>query len=181
MFVINITVSSLLVKNTKQYINVSNLREKSLFRLSHHCSFTVCGVLQSCHKGPGAEGQTILAFIVPSLMDGDERSSIQNHSAEKYTWLLGWTVCIKKNIVTTSPICPSWLGFSYRKLQAGKVIKLMWWHLCRLLLRLYKPDLSHLPPYPLGSPRFGLFSGFPHWQHAHTHISLTCSLHTLLR
>lgn len=76
---------------------VTNLCEESRFRLPHHSSFTVCGVLKSRHKGPGAEGQAILAFVVPSLMDGDERSSIQNHSGVKYTWLTNCSVFIKNN------------------------------------------------------------------------------------
>ncbi len=67
--------------------SITHLCEESLFRLSHHSSFTVCSVLKSRHKGPRAEGQAILTFVVPRLMDGDERSSIQNHSGVKYRWV----------------------------------------------------------------------------------------------
>lgn len=66
-------------KNT----SMPNLFEKLLFWLPHHSSFRVGGILQPRYEGPGAEGQTIPRFVVPSLMDSNERSAIQNHSGEK--------------------------------------------------------------------------------------------------
>lgn len=70
---------------------VSDLCEESLLWLPHHSSFTVGGILESRHKGPGAEGQPVLLLVVSSLMNGNERSSVQNHSGERRFELLGCT------------------------------------------------------------------------------------------
>lgn len=75
--------------------SISNLCEKRLLWLPHHGGFTVCSIFKSRHEGPGAEGQTILTFVVPSLVDGNERSSIQNHSGDKCTRSPGSTAFIK--------------------------------------------------------------------------------------
>ena len=75
--------------------SISNLCEKRLLWLPHHSGFTVCSIFKSRHEGPGAEGQAILTFVVPSLVDGNERSSIQNHSGDKCTRSPGCIAFIK--------------------------------------------------------------------------------------
>lgn len=81
------------------------LSEESLLRLPHHCSFTISSELQSRHKGPGAESQTILTFVVPSLVDGDERSSVQNQSGQQHRrgcynkFLSGWVEQVTQRFI----------------------------------------------------------------------------------
>lgn len=55
-----------------------DLCEEALLWLAHHRGAAVGSVLQPRHKGPGTEGQTVLTPVVASLVDGDERSSVQD-------------------------------------------------------------------------------------------------------
>lgn len=61
----------------------SDLCEERLLWLAHHQGSAVSSVLQARHKGPGTEGQTVLAPVVAALVDGDERSSIQDQPEVK--------------------------------------------------------------------------------------------------
>lgn len=60
-----------------------DLCEEGLLWLAHHRGSTVASVLQSRHKGPGTEGQTVLTSVVATLVDGDERSSVQDQPGMK--------------------------------------------------------------------------------------------------
>lgn len=60
-----------------------DLCEERLFWLAHHRGSTVSSVLQPRHKGPGTEGQTVLTSVVATLVDGDERSSVQDQPGMK--------------------------------------------------------------------------------------------------
>lgn len=60
---------------------LTNLSEEGLLRLPHHHRSTLCCKLQAGHEGPGAQRQTIPPPVVARLVDGDERSTVQDHPA----------------------------------------------------------------------------------------------------
>lgn len=72
------------------------------------------------------------------------------------------------------PLFLSWLYSSYRSLQAGTVVILMYRHLSRPLLRLHKPALSHFvylsPRIFISRFHFVCIFVVLHWQHGLTYM-----------
>lgn len=60
---------------------LTNLSEEGLLRLPHHHRLTLRSKLKAGHEGPGAQRQTIPPPVVACLVDGDERSAVQDHPA----------------------------------------------------------------------------------------------------
>lgn len=60
---------------------LTNLSEEGLLRLPHHHRSTLCCKLQAGHEGPRSQRQTIPPPVVARLVDGDERSTVQDHPA----------------------------------------------------------------------------------------------------